>query len=103
MPDPRYLDARMTGPDLQRELARRGLLISIVFITAHRDDTVRPRLIEQGGWNACSSRSTTPISKRQSIQQVGSPSGSPQFVTRKMKARSLPGLVNMGAKLDIAY
>ena len=38
----------MTGPDLQRELARRGLPIPIVFITAHRDDNVRPRLLEQG-------------------------------------------------------
>jgi FixJ family two-component response regulator len=38
----------MTGPDLQRELAHRGQLIPIVFITALRDDTVRPRLIGQG-------------------------------------------------------
>ena len=38
----------MTGPDLQRELARRGQSIPIVFITAHKDDTVRPRLLEQG-------------------------------------------------------
>jgi FixJ family two-component response regulator len=38
----------MTGPDLQRELARRGQAIPIVYITAHRDDTIRPRLIEQG-------------------------------------------------------
>src|SRR3712207_4780802 len=38
----------MTGPDLQRELARRGQQIPIVYITAHRDERVRPRLIEQG-------------------------------------------------------
>ena len=38
----------MTGPDLQRELTRRGLPIPIVFITAHRDENVRPRLLEQG-------------------------------------------------------
>jgi FixJ family two-component response regulator len=38
----------MTGPDLQRELARCGQSIPIVFITALKDDTVRPRLIEQG-------------------------------------------------------
>ncbi|TIW38816.1 MAG: response regulator, partial [Mesorhizobium sp.] len=38
----------MSGPDLQRELQRRGLPIPIVFVTAHRDDTVRPRLLEQG-------------------------------------------------------
>ena len=38
----------MTGPDLQRELTLRDRLIPIVFITAHRDATVRPRLIAQG-------------------------------------------------------
>ena len=38
----------MTGPDLQRELTRRDQSIPIVFITAHRDATVRPRLISQG-------------------------------------------------------
>ena len=38
----------MSGPDLQRELTRREQSIPIVFITAHRDDTVRPRLIAAG-------------------------------------------------------
>lgn len=38
----------MTGPDLQRELTIRRWDIPIVFITAHRDDTVRPRLLAQG-------------------------------------------------------
>lgn len=38
----------MTGPDLQRELTSRRQDIPIVFITAHRDDTVRPRLLAQG-------------------------------------------------------
>jgi FixJ family two-component response regulator len=38
----------MCGPDLQRELTRRGREIPIVFITAHGDETVRPRLLEQG-------------------------------------------------------
>src|SRR5262245_48909537 len=38
----------MTGPELHRELLRRGQPIPVVFITAHRDDAVRPRLIEQG-------------------------------------------------------
>ena len=38
----------MTGPDLQRELTRRDRAIPIVFITAHRDAMVRPRLIAQG-------------------------------------------------------
>jgi FixJ family two-component response regulator len=38
----------MTGPDLQRELTMRREVIPIVFITAHRDETVRPRLLAQG-------------------------------------------------------
>jgi FixJ family two-component response regulator len=38
----------MSGPDLQRELMLRGQDIPIVFITAHSDETVRPRLLEQG-------------------------------------------------------
>ena len=38
----------MSGPDLQRELTIRQQKIPIVFITAHRDETVRPRLIQQG-------------------------------------------------------
>lgn len=38
----------LSGPDLQRELTRRRQEIPIVFITAQRDATVRPRLIEQG-------------------------------------------------------
>ena len=38
----------MSGPDLQRELTLRRKAIPIVFITAHRDETVRPRLLEQG-------------------------------------------------------
>jgi FixJ family two-component response regulator len=45
------LDIRMpgmSGPELQRELKRRHHAIPIVFITAHGDETDRPRLIEQG-------------------------------------------------------
>src|SRR6476646_5059416 len=38
----------MSGPELHRELHRRGQPIPVVFITAHGDDTVRPRLLEQG-------------------------------------------------------
>jgi len=38
----------MTGPDLQRELTRRDQSIPIVFITAQRDEAVRPALIAQG-------------------------------------------------------
>jgi FixJ family two-component response regulator len=38
----------MTGPELQRELALRGWVIPIVFITASLDKAVRPSLLEQG-------------------------------------------------------
>jgi len=38
----------MTGPDLQRELTMRLREIPIVFITATRDESVRPRLIAEG-------------------------------------------------------
>jgi FixJ family two-component response regulator len=38
----------MSGPDLQRELKRTKQEIPIVFITAHANETVRPRLIEEG-------------------------------------------------------
>ena len=38
----------MSGPDLQRELSRRGRDIPIIFITAQGDETMRPRLLEQG-------------------------------------------------------
>ena len=38
----------MSGPDLQQELTRRGQKIPIVFITAHGDSTVRPRLLARG-------------------------------------------------------
>jgi len=38
----------MTGPDLQRELKLRQQHIPIVFMTAKRNDTVRPQVLEQG-------------------------------------------------------
>ena len=38
----------MSGLDLQRELTRRRQPIPIVFITAHGDETVRPRVLEHG-------------------------------------------------------
>lgn len=38
----------MSGPDLQRELTLRQQRIPIVFITAHADETIRPRALEQG-------------------------------------------------------
>jgi FixJ family two-component response regulator len=38
----------MPGPDLQRELALRRQRIPIVFITAHADEDIRPRMLEHG-------------------------------------------------------
>ena len=38
----------MSGIDLQRELKLRQQEIPIVFITAHRDEHVRPRVLEDG-------------------------------------------------------
>ncbi len=38
----------MSGPDLQQELKLRLQDIPIVFITAHGDETVRPRALAEG-------------------------------------------------------
>jgi FixJ family two-component response regulator len=38
----------MSGPELQRELIRRGSVIPTIFITAHADETLKPTLLEQG-------------------------------------------------------
>jgi FixJ family two-component response regulator len=38
----------LSGPGLQRELALRGCKIPVVFITAHRDESYRQHLLEQG-------------------------------------------------------
>lgn len=38
----------MSGPELQQELKLHGRKTPIIFITASRDQTVRPRLLEQG-------------------------------------------------------
>ncbi len=38
----------MSGPELQRELKLRRREIPIVFITAQREETVRPQVLEEG-------------------------------------------------------
>jgi FixJ family two-component response regulator len=38
----------LSGPELLRELRRRGRQIPTVFITAHGDETTRPRLAQDG-------------------------------------------------------
>lgn len=38
----------MTGPELFHELRRRDLKISVIFITARKDEVVRTRLLSEG-------------------------------------------------------
>jgi len=38
----------MSGPELIRELATRGLVVPIIFVTAHVDEGLRARLLEEG-------------------------------------------------------
>jgi len=38
----------MSGPELQKELNRRKIKTPVIFITAHKDEAERSRLIEQG-------------------------------------------------------
>jgi len=38
----------MSGRDLQHELKQRRQTVPIVFITAHGDEALRPRVLEQG-------------------------------------------------------
>ena len=38
----------MSGRDLQHELKQRRQIVPIVFITAHGDEALRPRVLEQG-------------------------------------------------------
>jgi FixJ family two-component response regulator len=42
----------MCGPELQKELNRRKIRVPIIFITGHRDEILRSKLIEQGA-TAC--------------------------------------------------
>jgi FixJ family two-component response regulator len=38
----------MSGPELHKELVRRGYAIPTIFITAHADASIRPTLLAQG-------------------------------------------------------
>lgn len=38
----------MGGPQLHRELQRRRLTIPVIFITGHREEAVRSRMLEDG-------------------------------------------------------
>jgi FixJ family two-component response regulator len=37
----------MSGPELQQELKRRGQDIPVIFITGHREETIRDRVLKQ--------------------------------------------------------
>jgi FixJ family two-component response regulator len=39
---------RMSGPDLQRELKRRGKALPIIFITANRNEAMRSQVLAEG-------------------------------------------------------
>ncbi len=39
---------RMSGPELQEELARRGRALPIVFISAQQDESIRARVLAAG-------------------------------------------------------
>src|SRR5262249_45629207 len=56
----------MSGLDLQRELALRREQIPIVFITAQRDETVRPQVLERGAVECLSK----PFSEAQLLRAV---------------------------------
>jgi FixJ family two-component response regulator len=57
----------MAGPDLQQELRRRRVAIPIVFITAHCDATVLPRLIQDGAVD-CLSKPFSLTALRDAVQ-----------------------------------
>lgn len=38
----------MSGPELHKELKRRGQVIPVIFITGQRDEAIRDRLLKQG-------------------------------------------------------
>ena len=59
----------MSGPDLKRELTLRRRAIPIVFITAHPDDTVRPRMIAAGAVDCL----FKPFSETALLQAVNGP------------------------------
>jgi len=56
----------MSGPDLQRELVERRHQVPIVFITAHADRSLFPRLIELGAV-ACLSKPFSDTALREAL------------------------------------
>ena len=58
----------MSGPELQRELQRRGQSMPVIFITAKVDGTIRPRLLEQGAVDCL----FKPFTERALLAAIGS-------------------------------
>jgi FixJ family two-component response regulator len=58
----------MSGPELQRELKRRGNSMPVVFITAKVDQAMRPRLLEQGAVDCL----FKPFTERALLDAIGS-------------------------------
>jgi FixJ family two-component response regulator len=73
---------RMSGPDLQRELRRRGQEIPIVFITAHADATIRSQMLASGAVE-CLRKPFSDAALRQAVMRavgaarVGAPAALP--------------------------
>ena len=60
---------KMSGPELQRELKRRGRDIPIVFITAHADENARSRVLKQGAI-ACLFKPFSDIELREALNSA---------------------------------
>ena len=57
---------RMSGPELQEELARRGRAIPIVFITGQQDESIRRRVLAAGAV-ACLSKPFSDTALRDAV------------------------------------
>jgi len=56
----------MSGPDLHRELMRRRQAIPVIFVTAIRDEALRPRLLGEGAVDCL----FKPVSERALIEAL---------------------------------
>jgi FixJ family two-component response regulator len=60
----------LSGPELQRELIRRGHDIPVIFITAQMDESVRPALLRQGAL-ACLLKPFSEHDLREALEAAG--------------------------------
>ena len=59
----------MSGPELQRELSRRGQKIPIVFITGERDQVLRQQLLAEGAVE-CLFKPFSPAALREALNSA---------------------------------